>query len=156
MSDPARPPRRRRSIRRRRLLHERRLVPCRSADRTASRPHGYVIDNGGDEAEPNSTTPEALATRALALVDQLPDEVVDPRPRSTMAPSATRSSIVTLVGPEGRTQVQGRHRGPEVVRGRVNARERTPSYVEMRDGPRRSLPSSPTSATRDAVSKKLS
>ena len=82
----------------------------------------YVIDNGGDEAEPNSrATPEALATR-IALVDEF----------ERLSAAFAVGDKVVVEGLKAKPKYNGK---AAVVRGRVNARGRFPVTVEMRDGP---------------------
>ena len=82
----------------------------------------YVIDNGGDAAEPNSrVTPEALATR-VALVDEF----------ERLAAAFAVGDKVVVEGLKAKPKYNGK---TAVVRGRVNARGRFQVTVEMRDGP---------------------
>ena len=81
----------------------------------------YVIANGGDAAEPNSTTPEALATR-VALVDEF----------ERLSAAFAVGDKVVVEGLKAKPKYNGK---TAVVRGRVNARGRFPVTVEMRDGP---------------------
>jgi len=82
----------------------------------------YVIDNGGDAAEPNSrATPEALATR-IALVDEF----------ERLSAAFAVGDKVVIEGLKAKPKYNGK---AAVVRGRVNARGRFPVTVEMRDGP---------------------
>ena len=81
----------------------------------------YVIANGGDDAEPNSTTPEALATR-IALVDEF----------ERLSAAFAVGDKVVVEGLKAKPKYNGK---AAVVRGRVNARGRFPVTVEMRDGP---------------------
>ena len=82
----------------------------------------YVVDNGGDDAEPNSrATPEALATR-IALVDEF----------ERLSAAFAVGDKVVVEGLKAKPKYNGK---AAVVRGRVNARGRFPVTVEMRDGP---------------------
>ena len=94
----------------------------------------YVIDNGGDAAEPNSrATPEALATR-IALVDEF----------ERLSAAVRRRRQGRRRGPQGQAQVQRQGRGRPRPRQRARTLPRSPSRCAT--APRRSRSSSPTSA----------
>ena len=81
----------------------------------------YVIDNGGDEADPNSrATPEALAER-VALVDEFE------RAEAAFAPG----DRVVVDGLRAKTKYNGK---TGVVRGPLGANGRFPVAVNMTQG----------------------
>ena len=81
----------------------------------------YVIDNGGDEADPNSrATPEALAER-VALVDEFE------RAEAAFAPG----DRVVVDGLRAKPKYNGK---TGVVRGPLGANGRFPVAVNMTQG----------------------
>ena len=82
----------------------------------------FVIDNGGDEADPNSrATPEALAER-VALVDEFE------RAEAAFAPG---DRAVAADGLRAKTKYNGK---TGVVRGPLGANGRFPVAVNMTQG----------------------
>lgn len=82
----------------------------------------YIIDNGGDAAEPNSrATPEALAKR-VALVDDF----------ERLSAAFSINDKVVLESLKAKPKYNGK---TAIVRGRCNGKGRYPATVEMRDGP---------------------